>query len=52
MGSESLAQKQSSAQMMDYTVAKSLADVDWDEINIDLAIGFKWKLVPATYHAG
>ena len=37
--------------MMRYTVAKSLAPVGWDDVPVDGSVGFKWKLVPATYHA-
>jgi hypothetical protein len=35
-----------------YTVAKSIIDVDWNEIGIDMQLGYKWQLIPATLHAG
>jgi hypothetical protein len=46
------AQKQNTSQMMNFTVAKSLENVDWSEIKIDTKLGFKWKLIAVTIHSG
>jgi hypothetical protein len=35
-----------------YTVAKAIVDVDWDEVQQDQQMGYKWKLIPATLHCG
>ena len=37
---------------MDKTIAKALVDVKWDTVSIDKTLGYKWKLIPATLHAG
>jgi hypothetical protein len=35
-----------------YTVGKALVDVNWDDVDVDPELGYKWKLIPATLHAG
>jgi hypothetical protein len=35
-----------------YTVGKALVDVNWDDVEVDPELGYKWKLIPATLHAG
>ncbi len=35
-----------------YTVAKTLVDVNWEQVEVDPEYGYKWKLIPATLHAG
>lgn len=34
------------------TVAKSLVPVDWSKEPVDPVLDYKWKLIPATLHAG
>ena len=46
------AQKQGSGSMMDYTIAKAFTSVNWSSVPADNQLGFKWKLIPATLHAG
>ena len=43
---------QESGAMMNYTIAKSLVDVDWSTIDVDADLGYKSKLIPCTYHCG
>jgi len=38
--------------LQDKTVAKALVDVNWNVVQVDPALGYKWKLIPATLHAG
>ena len=38
--------------MMDKTIAKSLVDVNWKDVEIDKEFGYKLKLIQATLHAG
>jgi hypothetical protein len=45
-------QKQDQETLMNYTVCKSMSDIDWDEVEIDPERGFKWKLIACTYKAG
>jgi hypothetical protein len=35
-----------------YTVGKALVDVNWNDAEVDPELGYKWKLIPATLHAG
>ena len=46
------AAKQDTNVLMNYTIAKSLVDVDWSEVEIDEDLGFKSKYIPCTYHCG
>jgi hypothetical protein len=43
---------QDTGAMMNYSIAKSLIDVDWSGIEVDADLGFKSKYVPCTYHCG
>lgn len=45
-------QKQSDNVLRNYTVAKSLENVNWDDVEIDSDFGFKWKRIACTYHCG
>ena len=44
------AAKQDTNALMNYTIAKSLIDVDWSTIEADGDLGFKSKYIPCTYH--
>lgn len=35
-----------------YTVAKSIIDINWSEVTVDLELDYKWQLIPATLHCG
>jgi hypothetical protein len=35
-----------------YTVAKSIIDVNWNKVKVDPVLDYKWQLIPATLHAG
>ena len=45
-------EKQDDDLLHSYTIAKSLVDINWDEVPVDPQLGYKWKLIPATLHAG
>lgn len=34
------------------TIAKALVDINWSNINIDIELNYKWKLIPCTLHCG
>ena len=35
-----------------YTVAKSICNVEWESVKKDSRLGYKWQLIPATLHCG
>jgi len=43
------AQKQTSTQKLNSTIAKSMIDVDWGTVAVDPGLGYKWRLVPCTF---
>ncbi len=45
------AEKQEEEAMMDYSVAKAQDSVDWNEVEVDPKLGFKWKMIPVSLHA-
>ncbi|MBI4209010.1 MAG: hypothetical protein HY538_04810, partial [Deltaproteobacteria bacterium] len=45
-------QRQDEEVLANYTVCKSMMNVDWNEVPVDLERGFKWKLITCTYTAG
>lgn len=45
-------EKQNDDILHNYTVAKSIIDVDWSSVAVDLELGYKWPLIPATLHCG
>ena len=45
-------EKQDDNILHNYTVAKSIIDVNWSGIDVDPELGYKWRLIPATLHCG
>jgi hypothetical protein len=43
------AQKQTSAARLNSTIAKSMVDVDWSTVPVDVKAGYKWRLIPCTF---
>ena len=42
-------QKQTSAQKENGTIAKAMVDVDWSKEQVDIKLGYKWKLIPCIF---
>lgn len=45
-------EKQDDDILHNYTVGKSIIDVDWDNVMVDSELGYKWQLIPITLHCG
>lgn len=43
------AQKQTAVGRRNSTLAKALVDVNWSTVQVDPALGYKWKLIPAIF---
>jgi len=43
------AQRQISVQKETSTIAKAMMDVDWNTVEVDSELGYKWKLIPCIF---
>lgn len=46
------AQRADGTEIASSTLGKALVDVNWNTVPVDLALGYKWQLVPAVLYAG